>query len=184
MPLVNPSNVQAVTQATPLAWSKMALKNQVPASQVNQQLSDVFLGQVGGCLGETSAVALLLGGVYLLIRRTITYHIPLAVLFSAGIFSFLGWLLKPEAFVRPDFHLFGGGLLIGAFFIATDPVTAPLSVLGKWLFGAGVGFLIMLIRVAGEYPEGVMYAVLIMNAFTPLIDRLCHRAPAGGKPHV
>jgi electron transport complex protein RnfD len=184
MPMVQASNVEAVTQATPLAWSKMALKGQAEPEQVQTQLRDVFWGQVGGCLGETSAAALLLGGLYLLVRKTITYHIPLAVLLSAGIFAAAGWLLKPEVFVRPDFHLFGGGLMLGAFFIATDPVTAPLSVRGKWIFGAGVGLLIMLIRVVGEYPEGVMYAVLIMNALTPLIDRFCHTAPVGGKPNV
>ncbi|HOK65968.1 MAG TPA: RnfABCDGE type electron transport complex subunit D [Anaerohalosphaeraceae bacterium] len=184
MPTVQASNVEAVTQATPLAWSKMALKGQATPEQVHAQLKDVFWGQVGGCIGETSAAALLLGGLYLLVRKTITCHIPLAVLLSAGIFAAVGRLLKPDVFVRPDFHLFGGGLMLGAFFIATDPVTAPLSVRGKWLFGIGVGLLIMLIRVVGEYPEGVMYAVLIMNAFTPLIDRLCHTAPVGGKPHV
>lgn len=184
MPKIQPSNVEAITQATPMAWSKMALKGQVRSEQVHSQLRNVFWGQVGGCIGETSAAALLVGGLYLLVRKTITYHIPLAVLLSSGIFATVGWLLNPASFVRPEFHLFGGGLMLGAFFIATDPVTAPLSVPGKWLFGAGVGLLIILIRVVGEYPEGLMYAVLIMNALTPLIDRLCHTAPRGGKPNV
>lgn len=184
MPEIKPSNVEAVTQATPLAWSKMALKGQAKAEEVNRQIRAAFWGHVGGCIGETSAAALLLGGLYLLVRRTITFHIPLSVLLSTGIFALVGWLLKPQVFARPDFHLVSGGLMLGAFFIATDPVTAPLSVLGKWLFGAGVGLLVMLIRVVGEYPEGVMFAVLIMNSLTPLIDRLCHSVPAGGKPNV
>lgn len=184
MPAIKPSNVEAVTQATPLAWSKMALKGQAKVEEVNRQIRAAFWGNVGGCIGETSAAALLLGGLYLLVRRTITFHIPLSVLLSTGIFALVGWLLKPQVFARPDFHLFSGGLMLGAFFIATDPVTTPLSVRGKWLFGAGVGLLVMLIRVVGEYPEGVMFSVLIMNSLTPLIDRLCHSVPAGGKPNV
>ncbi len=184
MPPIAAANTAATTQATPMAWSKMALKGQVEAQAIQGQAQWAFWGEVGGCLGETSSLALLVGGIYLLVRRTITFHIPLAVLLSATVFAGVGWLLRPEAYVRPDFHLFGGGLLICAFFIATDPVTAPLSVKGMWLFGIGVGALVMLIRIVGEYPEGVMYAVLIMNAMTPLIDRLCKRVPAGGKPNV
>ena len=143
-----------------------------------------FFGQIGGCLGETSSLALLIGGIYLLIRRTITFHIPAAVLISAFVFAELFYLMNPEKYSVPFLQLFGGGMLICAFFIATDPVTAPLSVKGMWIFGAGVGVLIMLIRFLGEYPEGVMFAVLIMNAVTPLIDRACKLVPAGGKPHV
>lgn len=184
MPVMTAANTAATTQATPMAWSKMALKGQVNARDIQWQAGRAFWGEVGGCLGETSSLALILGGLYLLVRRTISFHIPLAVLASSLIFAAVGWLLKPDMYVRPDFHLFGGGLLICAFFIATDPVTAPLSVRGMWIFGAGVGALVMLIRVVGEYPEGVMYAVLIMNAFTPLIDRFCKRVPAGGKPNV
>jgi electron transport complex protein RnfD len=86
--------------------------------------------------------------------------------------------------VQPFFHLTSGALLFGAFFIATDPVTAPLTRRGMWLFGIGVGTITMVIRVLGEYPEGVMYAVLLMNAVTPLIDRLCKRVPLGGKPNA
>ncbi|MHC4835236.1 MAG: RnfABCDGE type electron transport complex subunit D [Planctomycetota bacterium] len=143
-----------------------------------------FFGQVGGCLGETSSLALLIGGVYLLIRRTISFHIPAAVLISAFIFAELFYVMNPEKYSMPLLQLFGGGMLLCAFFIATDPVTAPLSVKGMWIFGAGVGVLIMLIRFLGEYPEGVMFAVLIMNAVTPLIDRACKLVPAGGKPNV
>jgi len=149
---------------------------------VNEQLWAMFTGEVGGCLGETSALALLIGGIYLLIRRTINFHIPLAVLVSASVFSTITYLINSDAYMSPLCHLCSGGLLIGAFFIATDPVTAPLTTKGMWIFGAGVGALTMLIRVVGEYPEGVMYAVLLMNAVTPLIDRFCKLVPAGGKP--
>ncbi|MFZ9011793.1 MAG: RnfABCDGE type electron transport complex subunit D [Anaerohalosphaeraceae bacterium] len=174
----------ALTQATPLGLSKEAIKGKRDVAIANHQLTGLFWGQVGGCLGETSSLALLIGGVYLLIRRTITIHTPAAVLVSAAVFAGILYLIGPDKYANPVFHLFGGGMLICAFFIATDPVTAPLSARGMWIFGAGVGTLIMLIRLVGEYPEGVMYAVLIMNAVTPLIDRACKRVPAGGKPNV
>ena len=148
------------------------------------QLKASFVGQVGGCLGETSGLALLIGGVYLLIRRTITFHIPAAVLIAAFVFAEVFYLVNPEKYSVRLLQLFGGGMLICAFFIATDPVTAPLSTKGMWIFGAGVGALVMLIRFFGAYEEGVMFAVLIMNAFTPLIDRACKLVPAGGKPNV
>ncbi len=183
MPKVSAQNtIDARAQATPLALSKEAQKTESGAPQVNQQLLAVFTGEVGGCLGETSALALLIGGLYLLIRRTISFHIPLAVILSAFVFGTIAYLINSEAYISPLTHLCSGGLLIGAFFIATDPVTAPLTRRGMWLFGIGIGSITMLIRIVGEYPEGVMYSVLLMNAVTPLIDRLFKRIPAGGKP--
>jgi electron transport complex protein RnfD len=185
MPKISAENtIDVRTQATPLAFSKEAQKKNTGAPEVNQQLKPAFTGSVGGCLGETSALALLIGGIYLLIRRTISFHIPLAVILSALVFGSIAYLINPEAYVSPLMHLCSGGLLIGAFFIATDPVTAPLTRRGMWLFGIGVGSITMLIRIVGEYPEGVMYSVLLMNAVTPLIDRLFKRIPAGGKPHA
>ena len=183
----------ALTQATPLAWSKSAQKVDTTVAQTQAtplvgelkwMVKPAFYGGVSGCLGETSALALLIGGAYLLIRRTITFHIPAAVLIASAAFAGISNLISPENYADPVFHLFSGGMLICAFFIATDPVTAPLSAKGMWIFGAGVGALIMLIRLVGEYPEGVMYAVLIMNAITPLIYRACKLVPAGGKPNV
>ncbi len=180
--------VHARTQATPLAWSKEAIKNKdktdgyVAKDYYGELLRHTFTGEVGGCLGETSAIALLIGGLYLLIRKTINFHIPLAVLVSAFIFSGIAYLINSDAYIQPWFHLSSGGLLLCAFFIATDPVTAPLTRKGMWIFGIGVGMLTMLIRIVGEYPEGVMFSILLMNAVTPLIDRLCKRIPAGGKP--
>ena len=111
-------------------------------------------------------------------------HIPLAVSLSAFIFASVGYLINSEAYISPLVHLTSGGMLLCVFFIATDPVTAPLTTRGMWIFGVGVGGLIMLIRIVGEYPEGVMYAILLMNAVTPMIDRFCRLTPAGGKPHV
>jgi len=184
MPRISPDNkIDARTQATPLAWSKMALKDKNGAKLYNeQQFRATFTGAVGGCLGETSVIALLIGALYLFIRRTITLHIPLAVILSAFIFAAIAYLINSDAYVQPIFHLTSGGMLLGAFFIATDPVTAPLTRRGMWLFGIGVGTITMLIRIVGEYPEGMMFSVLLMNGVTPLVDRLCKRIPAGGKP--
>jgi electron transport complex protein RnfD len=192
MPSVSANRPDAVTQATPLALSKQALKTKEtqpqdtagPASLVNKQLKNLFIGSTAGCLGETSKAAILIGAAYLLIRKVINWRISIAVLLSAFIFGSIGWLFNNTAFISPVAQLLTGGILLGAFFIATDPVTAPLTNKGAWLFGAGVGALTILIRVVGEYPEGVMYSVLLMNAVTPLIDRLFKVVPAGGKPNL
>jgi len=176
--------VDARTQATPLALSKQAIKAKENTYLVNKQLRAMFTGEIGGCLGETSALALLIGAAFLLLRRTINFHIPLAVLSSAFVFGSIAYLLNPDAYILPLAHLGCGGLLLCAFFIATDPVTAPLSTKGMWIFGVGVGAITMLIRIVGEYPEGVMFSILLMNAVTPLIDRLCKLTPAGGKPNA
>jgi electron transport complex protein RnfD len=186
MPAVAQDNALNMrTQATPLAWSKMAIKNDLGADIYGEeQFVATFTGEVGGCLGETCGIALLIGGFYLLIRRTINFHIPLAVLASAFVFASIAFFVDSYAYVEPFFHLTSGGLLLCAFFIATDPVTAPLTRRGMWLFGLGVGTITMLIRIVGEYPEGVMFSILLMNAVTPLIDRLFERVPIGGKPSV
>ncbi len=186
LPSVEPTNVQDVrTQATPLAWSKMAIKDKNGAKIYSErQFLPTVTGNIPGSLGETSAVAILIGGVYLLVRRTIDFHIPLAALLSAFVFAGVAYLIDSDAFVQPFYHLTSGALLFGAFFIATDPVTAPLTRRGMWLFGLGVGTLTLLIRIVGEYPEGFMFAVLLMNGVTPLIDRLFRRVPVGGIPRV
>jgi len=186
MPAIAQENaINVRTQATPLAWSKMAIKNDLGADIYGEeQIKATFTGEIGGCLGETCSIALLLGGLYLLIRRTISFHIPLAVLSSAFIFASIAFFIDSYAYVEPFFHITSGGLLMCAFFIATDPVTAPLTRRGMWLFGVGVGTITILIRIVGEYPEGVMFAILLMNAVTPLIDRLFEQVPVGGKPSV
>ncbi len=182
MPKIAADNrVNARTQATPLAYSKEALKTKKGAELVDDQLGAAFTGEVGGCLGETSALALIIGVIYLLARRTISFHIPLAVLLSSFVFASIAYLINSESNISPLTHLCSGGLLMCAFFIATDPVTAPLTRRGMWVFGIGVGTITMLIRIVGEYPEGVMYSVLLMNAVTPLIDRFYKRIPTGGK---
>ena len=183
MPAVAQEKIlDARTQATPLAWSKMAIKNKLGANIYSEkQFKSTVTGEVGGCLGETSVIAILIGGLYLLIKRTISFHIPLAVLAAAFVFGGIAYLIDPSVYVQPFFHLTSGGLFLCAFFISTDPVSAPLTRRGMWVFGIGVGAFTMLIRIVGEYPEGVMFSVLLMNAVTPLIDRLFKRIPAGGK---
>ena len=181
----------AITQATPLGWVKKAISTRniedaskiVKANYANSQLKAAFYGYTGGCLGETSGLALLIGGLYMLIRKTITWVVPVCVLASAFIFAEIVFLFDSSAFANPLLHIFSGGMLICAFFIATDPVTIPISRKGMAIFGIGTGTLIMLIRTFGGYPEGVMYAILIMNALTPLIDRFCKLKPIGGVPN-
>ncbi|MFA6177130.1 MAG: RnfABCDGE type electron transport complex subunit D [Phycisphaerae bacterium] len=176
----------AITSATPLALSKEAIKSKLTGKGVNAEAANsivkyMLIGERGGCLGETSAIAIIIGGIYMLLRGTISYVIPAAVLISAFLCASIGWVADPQYYITPWAHLASGGLLLGAFFIATDPVTAPLTKKGMWIFGAGVGAMTMLIRMVGEYPEGVMFAVLLMNAVSPMIDRFTKLTPTGGK---
>ena len=164
----------AATGATPLADPTQA----VP-------LKDLFLGTTGGCIGETSALALLIGAVILLVTRVISLHIPLAFLGSA---AFFGWMLSADGLFRgnPLQSILTGGVILGAFFMATDYVTGPLTRKGQVMFGIGCGFITMLIRRFGAYPEGVTYAILLMNAASPLVDRFVRNTPygKGGKRHA
>jgi electron transport complex protein RnfD len=184
MPQMSPTNPVAVTQATPLAWSKEAIKKTFNATAVfNEQLNKTFWGNTGGCLGETSVLALIIGGIWLLARKTITWHIPVGVLVAAFVCAAIPHLINSDKFISPVFHLTSGAMLFGAIFIATDPVTAPLTEKGMLIFAAGVGAVTILIRIVGEYPEGFMYAILLMNSVTPLIDRSCRHKPLGGLPN-
>jgi len=139
--------------------------------QVVTPLSDLAFGNVSGSLGETSGLLLLLGGVYLWLRRDLDWRIPVSILLTVVVFSACLGLFDAERFPTPLFSVFSGGLLLGAIYMATDPVTSPVTPRGAWIFGIGVGVLVILIRVFGGLPEGVMYAILLMNAATPLIDR-------------
>lgn len=130
-----------------------------------------LLGQMGGSMGEISAIAILLGGLFLLFKKVITWEIPVAFLGSAAILSGVFWLIDPTVYADPLFHLVTGGMMLGAIFMATDMVTSPMTRGGQIVFGIGGGVLTILIRTWGAYPEGVSFAILIMNAFVPLIDR-------------
>ncbi|HHW13440.1 MAG TPA: RnfABCDGE type electron transport complex subunit D, partial [Firmicutes bacterium] len=146
----------AVSSATPLKLWKM--------QHVATGLAPLFFGNRLGSIGETSAVAILLGAAILLVRRVIDWRIPVAYL---GTVAVLTALLGQN----PLFHLLAGGLLLGAFFMATDLVTTPVTRTGRWLFGIGAGIILVVIRLYGGLPEGVTYSILIMNGFAPLIDR-------------
>lgn len=166
----------AVTGPTPLAIAKEGLKAGQTSSQIMDSLpsyADMLFGNMAGSIGEISAIALLLGGIYMLVRKIITWHIPVMFLGSAFIFAGILWLANPEQFMDPVFHLLTGGMMLGAIFMATDMVTSPMTAKGKIIFGIGCGILTVLIRTFGAYPEGVSFAILIMNAFVPLINRGC-----------
>jgi electron transport complex protein RnfD len=166
------SQIDIMTRATPLTAFQQ--------SGVVASLADLFRGSTNGSLGETSALACLIGGLYLCLRRTAAWRIPASMLAAATVIALLDTGLSPHGWTVLH-HLFGGALLFGAFFIATDPVSSPLTHRGQMIFGAGIGAWVMLIRIFSGYPEGVMFAVLLMNGFTPLINRWTIPTPFGGR---
>lgn len=167
--------LDATTTATPLGMVKEALKDGAgrPFAVDGALLADLFVGRVNGCVGETSALALLIGAAYLLYRRVITWHIPVSCLAAVAFYAGVLRLVSPGSAMPVSFHLFSGGLMLGAWYMATDMVTSPVSRKGMLVFGAGCGLLTMVIRTVptGAYPEGVSFAILLMNALTPLINR-------------
>jgi len=174
-PLVNRlAYIDASTGATPLAIMKEGMKNGESISDILRIIpsyADMFLGKVGGSAGEIAAIALLLGLAYLLIRKIITWHIPASILLTVTIFTGILWLANPGKNPDPLFHLLSGGLMLGAIFMATDYVTSPMNARGMWIYGIMIGIITVVIRVFGSYPEGVQFAILIMNAFVPLINK-------------
>lgn len=155
--------LDAETAATPLAMMKGHF-GELPDTL------NLFLGNMGGSMGEVSAIAILIGLAYLLYKKIISWHIPVSILATVFIFTaILNWI-QPEAYASPVAHLFTGGLMLGAVFMATDYVTSPMNTRGMLVYGIGIGIITVLIRVFGAYPEGVSFAILIMNAFTPLIN--------------
>ncbi|MCL2059846.1 MAG: RnfABCDGE type electron transport complex subunit D [Oscillospiraceae bacterium] len=172
----------AISMATPLALAKGFYHNGSAAAQGGlPAYADLFFGAVAGCIGEVSALALLLGGIYLLVRGVISWHIPVVYI---GTTAALTWAFGLEGALfggDPLRHVLSGGLLLGAFFMATDYTTSPMTNKGKLIMGAGCGFLTVVIRLFTNSPEGVSYAILIMNAATPLIDRYTVPAAFGGE---
>lgn len=163
----------AVTGATPLAIIKEGLKNGESISRLMGQIptpAQMFLGDMGGSMGEVAAVALLIGFVYLLVKKVITWHVPISVVGSMALFTTILWLANPEQNANPMFHILAGGVLLGAIFMATDYVTSPMVPKAMVIYGCGIGIITVIIRVYGAYPEGVSFAILIMNAFVPLMN--------------
>ena len=163
LPFFQGTNVDGITGATPLSLMKF---DHVPTDSL-----DLLLGNTGGSLGETCAILIILAGIYLLIKKIINWRIPLSILLTVSVFSGVFYLIDPEIYPSPVFMMLSGGLLLGTVYMATDLVTSPLTPKGIWIFGIGIGIFIVLIRNWGGLPEGVMYAILLMNAATPLINR-------------
>ncbi len=175
--VLNFAMTDAETGATPLAIVKEGLGKGEKFADIIQQMptsyADMFFGEMGGSLGEISALALIIGGLYMIIRKIITWHIPVAVIGSTALFTGILYGINPDAYADPMFHILTGGLLLGAIFMATDMVTSPMTYKGMIIFGVGIGIITVAIRVWGAYPEGISFAILIMNSVVPLINNWC-----------
>ncbi len=163
LPFFQGENIDAVSGATPLSKMKF--------DHLATDTMDLLLGSTGGSLGETCAILIILAGVYLLIKKIINWRIPLSIILTVSIFSGIFYMINPEIYPSPIFMILSGGMLLGTVYMATDLVTSPLTPKGTWIFGIGIGILIVLIRIWGGLPEGVMYAILLMNSATPLLNR-------------
>lgn len=175
-PLFGTKGVDLVTAATPLGRMKFEGEG--------SNTLELFLGFTGGSLGETSAVLILLGGAWLAWKRYLNWRIPASILLAVAAFSGLLYTIDPARFPSPAFMLFSGGLMLGAVYMATDMVTSPVTHRGAWIFGTGIGLLVVLIRVWGGLPEGVMYAILLMNALVPVINRATRPRVFGTPPRA
>lgn len=163
-----------VTGPTPLAIVKEGASQGENVSELVSQVPEytsMMMGNMGGSIGEISAVAILLGGLYMLFRNIIRWEIPVAYIGSFVLLAAILWQVDPQSYANPIFHLVTGGLMLGAIYMATDMVTSPMSSMGMIVYGIGCGFLTIIIRTFGAYPEGVAFAILIMNAFVPLINK-------------
>ncbi len=156
--------VDGATGATPLAQIASGDLSNLPT------VKDMLFGNIGGCLGEVCAAALILGFVILLWKKVITWHIPVSIIATVVVISGALWLANPDKYANPLVEVLTGGLLLGAIFMATDYVTSPMSKKGQLVYGIAIGALTIIIRTWGAYPEGMSFAILIMNAFTPLIN--------------
>jgi electron transport complex protein RnfD len=201
--IIPEDKMDALTGATPLALVKECIKNGTSITEMleinNLHYSDMFLGNIGGSFGEMAAFALLIGFLYLLLRKIITWHIPVSVIGSVFLFAGILWIFSEEGhniildslninipviksgginedikifhMADPLFHILTGGVMLGAIYMATDYVTSPMTTRGMIIYGAGIGIITVVIRVFGSYPEGISFAILIMNGFVPLINR-------------
>lgn len=161
-------SVDTATYATPLANLKF---QEAVVQGTLTPIKELFWGNTGGCLGETSAIALLIGALFLLTKKTIDWRIPVGILLALSAFTGIFWLTDPNQYASPVFHVLAGGLLIGAFYMATDMVTSPINPKGTWIYALGIGIIVGLVRLFGGFPEGVMYSILFMNTFVPLLNR-------------
>ena len=176
--------MDAVTGATPLALIKEGLAQGQTVEQILSANPDLTYGQMlfaraGGSAGEASALAIILGFVYLLIRRVIRPHIPITIILTVAVMSGIFWLIDPSQYTDPLFNILTGGVLLGSVFMATDYVTSPMTAKGMVIYGIGIGIITVLIRFFGSYPEGVSFAILIMNSIVPLLNKYIKPARFG-----
>ncbi len=176
--------VDAVTGATPLALVKEGLAQGLTVDQIISANPDLTYGQMlfaraGGSAGEASALAIILGFIYLLARRVIRPHIPVTIILTVAVMTGIFWLIDPSQYTDPLFNILTGGVLLGSVFMATDYVTSPMTVKGMVIYGIGIGVLTVLIRYFGSYPEGVSFAILIMNSIVPLLNKYVKPARFG-----
>mgnify|MGYP004542906421 CR=1 FL=1 len=173
----------ALSGATPLGIINEGLMKGASASDLIAQngfsASQMLFANIGGSTGEASAIAILIGFIYLLVRKVIKPWITLSILGTVAVVSTIFWLVDPSQFTGPLFNLLTGGLLLGSCFMATDYVTSPMSTKGGIVFGVGIGFITLMIRYFGSYPEGVSFAILIMNSTVPLLNRWFHQKKYG-----
>jgi electron transport complex protein RnfD len=144
--------------------------DQILADPQMPQYLDRLTGNMNGSLGEISAIALIIGGIFMVIRKVIDWQVPVSIILTVFVMAGIFHLIDPQHYIEPSFHLFSGGLMLGAIFMATDMVSSPMNISGKIVFGVGIGLITIIIRLWGAYPEGISFAILIMNAFTPLIN--------------
>jgi len=167
--------LDGIAQATPLTLLKVHPTESIAQSlNSTYMLKALFFGNVGGCIGETSAILLLIGALYLFVRKYADWKISLGYIGSVFVFSGILYYLGKTP-VIPLFHILSGGVMLGGLFMATDMVTSPVTVKGRWIFGIGGGIICVLIRIWGGYPEGVSYSILIMNMFVPLLDKISEK---------
>lgn len=175
--------VDAVSGATPLGAIKEGLLQGASVPDImsagGYSYGSMLFANLGGSAGEISAIALLIGFVYLLVRKVIKPHITLSIWGTVALVSLIFWLCDPSRFTDPLFNLLTGGMILGSCFMATDYVTSPMTEKGGILFGVGIGFITLMIRYFGSYPEGMSFAILIMNAFVPLINNWFHHKKYG-----
>ena len=175
------SQIDGFTGATLLGYVKEGLAKGVSANEltVYENIEPMIYS---GSLGEIGSIAIIIGGLFLIFRKVIDWQTPVIIIATAGIIATVCWLIDPTQFVHPMIHIFGGGMMLGAFFMATDMATSPMTIKGKIIFAIGIGALTIIIRLWGAYPEGMSFAILIMNAFVPLINKMCKPTRFGNKP--
>ena len=180
-PIFSNTITDAITGPTVLGYIQEGLAKGIPANElaIYENIQQFIYS---GSLGEIGSIAIIIGGIFLIFRKVIDWQTPVIIIATVGIISTVCWLIDPTQFVHPMIHIFGGGLMLGSFFMATDMATSPMTMKGKIIFSIGVGALTIIIRLWGAYPEGMSFAILIMNAFVPLINKACKPKRFGNNP--